>query len=313
MPEIEQATLSAPQPHAVSVRSAPLTLLACAIAIVVSLGVMAESAHPSWAQVAKWGYLPAEKIWDGALWALVSSAFVHFAVWHLVFNVYWLWRFGGAVERTLGSSKFLVFVVAVAFLSSAFQLAASGETGIGASGIVYGLFALMWRSKERVPHFAEILGPDTARLFFVWLIGCLVATQAGFVAIGNTAHFTGLLFGVLVAEWLIRGAQRRLAAGATAFLCVLSLLAAHSNPWSVRWLEYQAIKMHRAGQYQIAALAYERSLSFGADSAWAFHNLALAYFEVGDTTRYAAALRRLRVVAPTDADLLELKFRGDTR
>ena len=313
MPEIEQAILCAPQPHAASLRSAPLTLLACAIAIVVSVGVMADSAHPSWAEVAKWGYLPAERIWDGALWALVSSAFVHVAVWHLVFNVYWLWRFGGAVERTLGSSKFLVFVIAVAFLSSAFQLAASGDTGIGASGIVYGLFGLMWRSKERVPHFTEMLGPDTARLFFVWLIACVVATQVGFVFIGNTAHFSGLLFGVLVAEWLIRGSQRRWAAGATAFLCVLSLLGAHRNPWSVRWLEHQAMKMHRAGKYETATLAYERSLSFGADSAWAFHNLALAYFEMGDTTGYAAALRSLRVLAPTDADLLELRFRDATK
>ena len=73
------------------------------------------------------------------------------------------------------------------------------------------------------------------------------------------------------------------------------------------------MKMHRAGQYQSAALAYERSLSFGADSAWAFHNLALTYFEMSDTNRYAAALRSLRVVAPTDADLLELRFRDATR
>jgi GlpG protein len=313
MSQVEQAAPSSPRQPAGSVRSAPLTLLACSITVVVFVGILAESADPSWAQMAKWGYLPAERIWDGALWALVSSAFVHVALWHLVFNVYWLWRFGGAVERTLGSVKFLVFVVAVAFLSSAFQLAVSGDTGIGASGVVYGLFGLMWRSKEKVPHFAEVLGPDTSRLFFVWLIACLVATQAGFVSIGNAAHFSGLLFGVLAAEWQSRGPYRQLAAGSTAFLCVLSLLAAHSNPWSVRWLEHQAMKMHRAGQYQRAALAYERSLSFGSDSAWAFHNLALTYFELDDTTRYAAALKSLRVVAPTDADLLELRFRDGTR
>jgi GlpG protein len=218
----------------------PLTLFACAAAVVVSLGAMAESARPTWAQLAKWGYLPAERIWDGALWGLVSSAFVHMAPWHLLFNVYWLWRLGTAVERELGSIRFLGFVVAAAFVSSAFQLAASGATGIGASGFGYGLFGLMWRSKEKVPRFAEVLGQDTSSLFFVWLVACLVATQAGFVTIGNTAHFSGLLLGVLVAEWRFGKSHRRLAVSATAILGVLSLLAAYGNPWSERWLEYEA-------------------------------------------------------------------------
>ena len=302
--------LVAAEPPSKSEGSAPLTLLACAIAIAVTIGITAESADPSWAQMAKWGHLPAERIWDGALWALVTSAFVHVALWHLVFNVYWLWRFGGAVERELGSVRFLVFVVAVAFVGSAFQLAASGGTGIGASGIVYGLFGFMWRSKEKVPRFADILGPDTAWFFFVWLIACVVATQAGFANIANTAHFAGLVFGVLVAEWRFRGLHRRMAGAGMALLCVLSVLTTRSNPWSARWLQHHAMKMHRAGQYQVAALTYERSLSFGADSVWAFHNLALTYFEMRDTTRYAAALRNLRVASPAEADSLELRLQG---
>ena len=313
MPEIEQAILSAPQPHAGSVRAAPLTLLACAIASVVTVGIMAESTQPTWAQMAKWGYLPADRIWDGALWALISSAFVHVSFWHLVLNVCWLWHLGGAVERTIGSFRLLVFIIVAAFVTSALQLAVSGSTGMGASGIVYALLGLMWRSRHRVPYFAEILGEQTAPLFFVWFIACLVSTYAGFANIGNTAHFSGLLFGVLIAECHVRASHRRLAAVAAALLCVLSLLAARSNPWSVRWLEHRAMEMHRAGQYEIAALTYERSLSFGADSAWAFHNLALTYFEMRDTTRYAAALRSLRVAAPAEADSLELRLGDATR
>jgi hypothetical protein len=50
---------------------------------------------------------------------------------------------------------------------------------------------------------------------------------------------------------------------------------------------------------------YERSLSFGSDSAWAFHNLALAYYSMGDSTRCAEALRKLRGKAPAEADSLE--------
>jgi membrane associated rhomboid family serine protease len=310
-PNLDRLTVA--QPQSTSKAPAPLTVAACATAIVVSLGSMAESTRPTWDQVAKWGYLPAERIWDGAVWALVSSAFVHLALWHLVFNVYWLWRFGAAVERELGSLKFLGFVVAAAFVSSAFQLAASGATGIGASGFVYGLFGLMWRSKDKVPRFAEVLGSETSSLFFIWLIACLVATQAGFAQIGNTAHATGLLFGILVAEWRFGKSHRRLAVSATAILGVLSLLAAYGNPWSERWLEYEAMKLHRNGQYEAAAFTYQRSLSFGADSAWVFHNLTLVYSALRDSTQAADALRRLRAKAPAEADSLERRLRGTSR
>jgi GlpG protein len=149
--------------------------------------------------MARWGYLPADRIWGGEFWGLISSAFVHVALWHLVFNVAWLWRLGGAVERQVGSAKFLGFVLAAAFVSSAGQLLVSGNTGIGASGVVYALFGFMWQRQD-VPRFAEVLGRDTASLFFVWLILCLVATFAGFVNIGNTAHISGLIFGIMLAK-----------------------------------------------------------------------------------------------------------------
>ncbi len=289
-------------------RSAPLTLIACVATIIIALGIAVEPLQSSWTQVGKWGYLPAERIWDGALWALVSSAFVHGTLWHLLFNVYWLWHLGGVVERALGSLRFLIFVIAVAFVSSAFQLAASDNTGIGASGVVYGLFGLMWRSRQEMPRFAEELGRDTPSLFFIWLVACLVATHAGFVDIGNAAHFSGLLFGVLVAEWQLRGAHRRQAGSATRVLCALSVLVALVNPWSGRWLEHVAMRMHRNQQYLRASLAYERSLSFGADSAWAFHNLALTYFALGDTAHYVQALEALRERAPAQADSLRLRL-----
>jgi membrane associated rhomboid family serine protease len=299
-----------PRPESGSKAPAPLTLLICVVAVVITVGINAESAQSSWDQMAKWGYLPAERVWDGALWALISSAFVHMALWHLVFNLYWMWHLGGAVERELGSVKYLVLVLALAFVSSAYQLAVSSHTGFGASGIVYGLFGLMWRSKEQVRRYADVLGAETPAAFFIWLVACWVATYAGFANIGNGAHIAGLAMGVLLAEWRIRGRYRRVAGAAAVLLSGLGLVATYTNPWSVEWLEHHAMKMHRARQYEIAAVTYERSLSFGSDSAWAFHNLALAYYSMGDSTRCAEALRRLRAKAPTEADSLERRLFG---
>lgn len=306
------------QPSPESVSSAPsrprlaelplVTALACGTALLVTIGIATESTQPLGIRLAEWGYLPAERIWDGALWALISSAFVHVAPWHLLFNVYWLWRLGGPVERTLGSSHFLAFLILLAFFSSASQLALSDDTGIGSSGVVYGLFGLMWRSKHKVHRFAATLGTETPGFFFIWLFACLIATRAGFVNIGNAAHFGGLFFGILVAEWRIRDSHRRLAALATVIVVLASGTAALINPWSRPWLEHAAMRLHRDGQYLRATLTYERSLSFGADSTWAFHNLALTYYALGDTTAYRHALRSLRLLTPVQADSLERRL-----
>ncbi len=286
-----------------------VTALACSAAIVITIGIVSESIQPSATQLAKWGHLPPEKIWEGSLWALISSAFVHVAPWHLLFNVYWLWQLGGPVERTLGAAKFVAFILLAACVSSASQLILSDGTGIGASGIVYALFGLIWRGRQG-HRFAGILGTETPAFFFTWLFACLIATRAGFANIANAAHFGGLVFGMLVAEWQIRGDHRRLAAVATLIVCLVSIGGALKNPWSRRWLEHAAMRMHRNGEYLSATVTYERSLSFGADSVWAFHNLALTRYALGDTAGYRQALRTLRVQAPTQADSLERWLNG---
>ena len=192
-PSPESVSAAPPQPRLAEL---PLvTAIACGAALLITVGIAAQSTQPSGAQLAEWGYLPAERIWNGALWALVSSAYVHVALWHLLFNVYWLWRLGGPVERTLGSFNFFAFIIVLAL-----------------------------------------------------------------------------------------------------------------NPWSRPWLEHAAMRLHRDGQYLRANLAYERSLSYGADSAWAFHNLALTYYALGDTLGYQQAVRSLRVLAPGQADSLELRL-----
>src|SRR5678816_3023082 len=127
--------------------------------------VAAAGGDQSWDILARWGYLPPHRIWEGAWWSLVSSAVIHLALWHVAFNVYWLWELGGAVERVLGPVRYLGFVLASAFVSSAVQLAVSGTTGHGASGVGYALCGLMGAARRREPAFLHALGERTAPLF----------------------------------------------------------------------------------------------------------------------------------------------------
>ena len=286
-----------------------ITLLLCGVCVAVFLGLMSRGDDQSWDRLASWGYVPAERVWAGAYWSLVASAFVHLALWHLAFNVYWLWVFGGPVERVLGPLPYLAFVLVAAVVSSSVQLSVSGSTGHGASGIVYALFGLMWASRKTVPALAEGLGRN-GPLFWMWLIGCVLATRVGIAQIGNGAHVGGLLFGLLAAHaFVLKTAQRKVAIGATGLLVSLCVVTLFWSPWSWAWVGYKAYKSHARGDYRAAITGYRRSIQLGGQRVWALQNLALAYEAMGATNEYEATLAELRVVDPEAAARLDLKAR----
>jgi GlpG protein len=282
----------------------------CGVCIVLFAAIAARGGQQSWDSLASWGYLPPQRVWDGAYWALVSSAFIHLALWHLAFNVYWLWVLGGPIERTLGPLTYLGFILASALVSSSVQLAVSGSTGHGASGVVYALFGLMWASRKRVPAFALALGERTAPLFWIWLVGCIVATRAGLAEVGNGAHVGGLVLGLLTAHWLIlRPPRRTLAMAGTGLLVVLSLVPLFWSPWSSTWVGYRAYKAHLAGDYDTAIARYRRSIALGGDRLWALENLAFAYHSRGAEKEYTATLAEIRAADADAAAKVEAKIR----
>ena len=299
---------AATPPRAPRPRLPVVTFLICAICIAVFAGLTVRGDDQSWDRLGGWGYVPAERVWSGAWWSLVSSAFVHLALWHLAFNVYWLWVFGAPIERKLGALRSLAFVLAAAAVSACVQLSVSGSTGHGASGVVYALFGLLWASRKKVPDLAEGLGRN-APLFWLWLVGCILATRLGVAAIGNGAHVGGLLFGLLAAHALVLRSEHRRAALAgmavLASLCVMSLFWA---PWSWAWVGYKAYKAHAAGDYPAAISGYRRSIELGGQRGWALQNLALVYQAMGSTAEYAATLSELRRTDPEAAAQLEAQI-----
>lgn len=291
-------------------RVPPVTLALCGACVLLFAAIAASGAEPSWDSLATWGYLTPQRVWDGAYWGLVWSAFIHLALWHVAFNVYWLWVLGGPVERALGALPYLGFVLGSALVSSSLQLGVSGVTGHGASGVVYALFGLIWAARKQVPAFAQALGEKTAPLFWIWLVGCIVATKAGIADVGNGAHVGGLLVGLLTAPWLVLKTPRRaVAMVGTGLLVVLSLVPLFWSPWSSGWVGYVAYKAHSAGDYDTAIARYRRSIALGGDRMWALQNLALAYHSTGDEREYAATLAEIRAADADAAARIEAEIK----
>jgi membrane associated rhomboid family serine protease len=286
---------------------APYVTLALCVICAFVFAAIRGSGPESWAEAVRRGHLPAGAVWSGGYWSLLTSAFMHFAVWHVLMNVYWLWTLGRFVELVLGPWRLVALVVVSAVVSSALQLAVSDTTGIGASGVVYALFGVMWGGRKKVALFGHIMG-QVAYVFWIWLpIGYLL-TRLEVLNIGNAAHLGGMLTGIVAARELFFPERRRLAHAAAALLLGAAILPLFWAPWSAAWIGHRATRAHLDGRYDEAIAGYLEAMGKGADRVWMLQNIALARHAKGDEAGYHAALAQLRRLDPRAAEEIESRY-----
>ena len=76
----------------------------------------------------------------GEYYRLITNAFLHGSVIHLLVNMYSLWVVGSQVETFIGRWKFLIIYLLSAFMGSLFSIVFfSDSISIGASGAIFGL------------------------------------------------------------------------------------------------------------------------------------------------------------------------------
>lgn len=280
-----------------------LTILAVGLCVLNWVAVN-DGDIEDWEHLRRHGFYPAEEIWDGAWHALVTSAFVHTAAIHLIFNAYWLYYFGSRFEREYGSLKFLAFCTAAAIVSSSFELAHSDTTGIGISGVVYALFAYMWPMRHRVPAFEEAIPLGLAQSFVVFALICVLVTWAGIHDFGNAAHISGILFGGTVAGLWGSHYRPRLMASSLILLLVLSIGSLMWAPWSTAWLAHQGYRAHVAGDLPRAVEFYSQALNRDPELAHVWFNRGLAYDTLGQSDAAQRDYARAGELDPTVLDAL---------
>jgi membrane associated rhomboid family serine protease len=278
-----------------------LTAATCVLCGIIYL--MLQSAH-TWAESARWGLYPESAIYEGRFWVLITSAFVHVETMHLLFNLYWLWLLGGALERTIGPWKWLLFVFGTAFVSSGLQLA-TGADGIGLSGVGYALFGFGWVTRKRYPEFARIVDQQTVLLFAGWGLLCIVLTKLNMMHVANAAHAGGLMIGAAIGGLVEKPKLRIPLAFATLALLAGSIVPLYWNPLSPEWLEFKAQREIKAKNYA-AAQGYLEQYYKRDDSTvgrkWCLYLLAEVYAERNDMDRYKKSIDELRTLDPAAAD-----------
>jgi rhomboid protease GluP len=141
--------------------------------------------------------------WHGEPWRLISSAFIHFGIMHLAFNMYALYQGGVWTERLYGSARFatiyLLSALAGSVVSSCWD---ASRLSAGASGAVFGVYGALLvffvRQRRNLP-LEQLKGVRNGAISL-----CVYSLAMGAVLrfVDNSAHVGGLLGGA-AAGWLL--------------------------------------------------------------------------------------------------------------
>ena len=139
---------------------------------------------------------------DGEVYRLLTSAFLHGGIFHLLLNMYAIYMFGPHIESALGRVRFTALYLVSALGGSAlsYAFAAPNQPSLGASGAVFGLlgaFLVVSRKLRR----------DTTSV----LVLLAINFGYGFLVprVDWRAHLGGLVAGALVALAMVYAPRDR--------------------------------------------------------------------------------------------------------
>lgn len=150
------------------------------------------------------------------LYQMVTYAFLHSGLLHLLLNMYALWLFGSRIENAWGSRGFVIYYMVCIFGAALVQLAVTSLSGsyyptIGASGGVFGLLLAFGITFPR--EILVLVFPPVAlqARWFVLIFGgieLVVGVTGTAAGVAHFAHLGGMLFGyLLIVYWRRRSAR----------------------------------------------------------------------------------------------------------
>lgn len=141
-------------------------------------------------------------------WTIITAGFIHAGLFHILFNMLWLYWIGRILEEYMGSRKILplyiysvivgcMFFVIAYNIFPLFQDQVESATAVGASAAVA---AVVWATVTLLPnHKIRLLFIGTVPLIYIaafmsiWDLMSISGNNAG----GSIAHLGGALMGYL--------------------------------------------------------------------------------------------------------------------
>ena len=130
---------------------------------------------------------------SGEYYRLLTSAFLHIGIIHLLFNCYALYIIGRQMESFLGRIKFIIIYLISAICGSLLTLIFPISISVGASGAIFGLLgSMLYFGYNYRVYLGNVLKSQVIPLIVINLL-------IGFAwnDVNNAAHIGGLIGGVL--------------------------------------------------------------------------------------------------------------------
>ncbi len=173
-----------------------ITCAAICVAVYIVLEIIGDPTSASFMLEHGALYAPAVLI-DGQWYRLLTAAFLHFGLPHLINNLILLVCLGSYLEKAYGHVRFAILYVVVAiganFVSLNYMVR-SGSTAVsaGASGVVFGMMgALVFLVLSHKGHYKDL----PLRRLLIMLVLCLYFGFASGGLVDNAAHVGGLIIG----------------------------------------------------------------------------------------------------------------------
>lgn len=133
---------------------------------------------------------------NGEYYRLITAAFAHYDLFHLLFNMYALYIIGSQIESFFGKTKYLFIYLFSAFIGSLMSVIFLPNNGgsLGASGAIFGLFgSLIYFGYHYRLYLGNVIKSQVIPLvLFNLLLGFLSSN------IDNAAHIGGFIGGLLI-------------------------------------------------------------------------------------------------------------------
>jgi membrane associated rhomboid family serine protease len=196
---------------------APVTLILVVTNVIVYMVVNPNKNIVYFERFAEWPY---QIIHNNRYYQLVTSAFLHANLMHLLFNMFALFTFGSTLERFFninfggfsGSFYFaLIYIISLlsgSLLTILIRFNNPNYVAVGASGAVSGIvfsYIIFFPTSTLYVFFV----PMPAFVFAVLWIGfSIFGMKSKLGNIGHEAHLGGAIGGVIATLLLIEGAVR---------------------------------------------------------------------------------------------------------
>lgn len=279
----------------------------------IALAAVAITAWTGFGQHLNPQWLMNDLVWSGQIWRPFTSCLMHGDILHLIFNLYWLWIFGAAIEEFFDSTKTFLIVIFLAFGSSSAQYAFSGP-GIGLSGALYGLFGLLWVLRRSHRQFYDVLDDSTVKFLVAWFFICIVLTVTNLWNIGNVAHGSGAILGAMLGFAIAeKDKKRRIGYVSLLTLTMVAIVAAASvgrryvdfsgafereEERHANALALQAARALQKSDISGAADLYSKALAINDSHADWWFLLGICYEQMHEEKKALHALRQAALLNP---------------